>query len=545
MSTPDSGAQWYVARDGRQHGPISDVEMRKLVELGHLRPADLIWRPGFADWRPAQAVFAAAPPAPTPSPKPSPDFHPRPQSTMPRFESTAGHGAAPGAAHPYGAQSPSTNAAQSSNLTQGQNASQSPMFVPQSQPVTQPQPVAQNAMQIAPAPSAPRELSQGSFAAPAPQPQNVQFQPAFTVQPQFQPQSQPQAQPQFQPTAQPAFEPRFEAAPRPQSDVYDNFEDTAPKSSVGRRLAIAASLALLIGGGGYLIKNSDAGRSVVTGLKDKAVSFAKAGLGGSGAQTATSEPDATAATSQDAPPAAAETNTATTEAAVAPTPDSASMPDGAKALELKLQQFAHWQLIATEFPDWYRERLMAGAKLMAENKPETDVTQYLAKSLVELRRSNAEAALAASPATLKKMAGNFQGLVTRMGQESAPICMTFISSGEANPTVVDIANNPAKNAEINAHFTSIFTAISEGRKTPTQHAAPADGDYKLLVAQLVKIGWTQAELELFADPKGSTRTTPERYCKMMQDFFQAHLSLPDAAVQERLLHRTLKLVVAG
>ncbi len=60
--------QWYIARDGKQHGPLSDVEMRTFVGQGHLRPTDLIWRPGFADWRPAPAVFPfQAAEAPRPS----------------------------------------------------------------------------------------------------------------------------------------------------------------------------------------------------------------------------------------------------------------------------------------------------------------------------------------------------------------------------------------------------------------------------------------------------------------------------------------------
>jgi hypothetical protein len=31
--------------------------MRKFIELGHLRPTDLVWRHGFTDWRPGSAVF--------------------------------------------------------------------------------------------------------------------------------------------------------------------------------------------------------------------------------------------------------------------------------------------------------------------------------------------------------------------------------------------------------------------------------------------------------------------------------------------------------
>jgi hypothetical protein len=57
MSGPAASAQWYLARDGEQFGPISDAEMARFVELGHLKPTDLLWREGFPDWRPAMLVF--------------------------------------------------------------------------------------------------------------------------------------------------------------------------------------------------------------------------------------------------------------------------------------------------------------------------------------------------------------------------------------------------------------------------------------------------------------------------------------------------------
>lgn len=77
MTVQQSDIQWYIARDGKQHGPLSDVEMRTFVAQGHLKPTDLIWRPGFADWRPAPTVFpfqapeTPAPPSRAPATRPS------------------------------------------------------------------------------------------------------------------------------------------------------------------------------------------------------------------------------------------------------------------------------------------------------------------------------------------------------------------------------------------------------------------------------------------------------------------------------------------
>src|SRR5215510_7455054 len=57
MPAPSSQHQWYLARDGQQYGPLTDPELAKFVELGHLQATDLLWREGFPDWRPALAVF--------------------------------------------------------------------------------------------------------------------------------------------------------------------------------------------------------------------------------------------------------------------------------------------------------------------------------------------------------------------------------------------------------------------------------------------------------------------------------------------------------
>jgi hypothetical protein len=67
MAGADPQIEWYLAREGQQYGPLTHLEMQKLVEFGHLRPTDLIWRQGFPDWRTASAVFPMHPgPMPTP-----------------------------------------------------------------------------------------------------------------------------------------------------------------------------------------------------------------------------------------------------------------------------------------------------------------------------------------------------------------------------------------------------------------------------------------------------------------------------------------------
>jgi len=48
---------WYIARDQQQYGPISDAELNKFCELGHLEPYDLLWREGLPNWYPVLCLL--------------------------------------------------------------------------------------------------------------------------------------------------------------------------------------------------------------------------------------------------------------------------------------------------------------------------------------------------------------------------------------------------------------------------------------------------------------------------------------------------------
>ena len=85
MSGPTPHVEWYLARDGQQFGPISDVELRKLIELDHLKSTDLIWRDGFPEWRSADILIKQRPaPVPRqPAPMPAHGVDARPMAQRP------------------------------------------------------------------------------------------------------------------------------------------------------------------------------------------------------------------------------------------------------------------------------------------------------------------------------------------------------------------------------------------------------------------------------------------------------------------------------
>lgn len=50
------GTIWHVIIDGEQRGPLSDDQVREYLHEGQLVGSDLIWRPGFSDWKPLKEV---------------------------------------------------------------------------------------------------------------------------------------------------------------------------------------------------------------------------------------------------------------------------------------------------------------------------------------------------------------------------------------------------------------------------------------------------------------------------------------------------------
>ena len=435
MSVMDTDIQWFIARDGKQHGPLSDAEIRKLVELGHMRPTDLIWRQGFPDWRAAAAVFpmtaqAAAAPKPAPAPE-----------------------------------------------------------------------------RTAPAPSAQQP------AGPSPQ-------PSFASQQRIEPT-----------TGRPKTGPRpmVGAGPAP---VRPPIESRSPsgvsspeRRGTGRVFLVAGLLLALIGGASWFgYQNREALMSLAGPDREAAVPKT---------EPADAQPASTPAKADAAPKSSF-------DAAAAAAGSEQGLP-----LVEKLEKRPLWAALKQEFPDWYGERFKEAAKLSADGKSELEVTQHLIDGFVALRRQNADKALAASTVRHKELAAAFRDNLKKLSEENAETCYNFISKGESSPAAVALMVDGEKGKLLETQVLAVVAAIAEGRKTPATHVAPVKADYDALAAELGRLGWTQADMQLFADPKALAKAPHERVCKMVQDWFSAHLSIQDAGTQERLLFETLKPVIAG
>ncbi len=96
---------WYVGRDGQQYGPVGDAEFWAMQATGQILPTDLVWRDGYAEWKPAAQVQPPAPPTvplnpahPAVPPQAASQQQPAEYAAyQPQIQASA-HGAAPPAA---------------------------------------------------------------------------------------------------------------------------------------------------------------------------------------------------------------------------------------------------------------------------------------------------------------------------------------------------------------------------------------------------------------------------------------------------------------
>ena len=497
MSQNEQPIEWYLARDGKQHGPVNDTEMRKIVELGHLRPTDLVWRQGFAEWTQAGVAF----PAPTPRPAAPPAAPPvqQPKASQPPAPRAPTAAPTPAPARP--APEPQRDLRPTAPTFDAR-----PQRAPSpggggQQPIAGPAPAPINPLSPAARMQAPQQFQ------PHPHPQPMQ--PARTGEPQrWQPGQPGPAGGMAPPPGQPA--PRPLPVPPVDGPALDDAEEPRRKRRFPWKSLAALIVLGALGGGGYALHKS--GR-----LSLSALPF----ISGSGASTARAPKDGL----KESP--------------------LKSFAGTSEEVDSSFQKAALWQLIKREFPDWYKERLQDTVRLRSEKKDDAAIAGHLTQALIDLRRRNVDAALAASPERLKFVAAAFVENLSRLAKHSTDACYGFISQGESSPVIIELMRSSDHTAALQTQFTAIFEAIAEGRKTPKAHAQPKREDYDVLAAQLAQRGWSPADLQVFSDARALSRAKPERVCQMVQDWFAAQLAVKDEAVQIRLLVEALKPVVAG
>ena len=223
----------------------------------------------------------------------------------------------------------------------------------------------------------------------------------------------------------------------------------------------------------------------------------------------------------------------------------ASSGDTPDDIEAGLQKGALWRILKRDSVEFYKTVVDQVAGMRAQKADDRGVSKFLADAVVTHRRQNAKIALAGSPTHLRQIAQSFLANLKQLAARDTQTCYSFISFGEANSFIIELSRTPTFGEPLHRQLTSIFEAVADGRKAPQTYTGAGRADYDALTAELTTRGWSQDDLMTFSDPRKLSSATPDVVCRMVQDWFGAHLALKDADMQARLLGESLRPLVHG
>lgn len=572
MSGPAQQIEWYLARDGQQYGPVSEAELRKIIELGHLREEDLVWRDGFPEWREARTVFpdelartAAPPPPPPVQPPPSPE----PAGAHPLSGSAQGG--------PRGEPEAGTVSPNSRSEPAGRGAATAS---PQAPHAPQGAPGAHGAHGATSAPAAPRQDGPGGEATAAgPHVSRERFAPhdrrqtveTGTVSARLE-EAQNRERPSIEDVSWDNSRPHHAAvvaankpmARPPQAEIRrpaeygDDFDDMAsppqsPRggSSVGRVLwsiVLAVVVGIVATFGWLMYTNSDAAMRLYSQVAGSGEGVGQPPVVEAPTTNQREAAPAVQPGAETAPPGVTET------ASASPTrpeqPAGTAVNEGVTearepAPASPLFGTPLWASFQSGFPDWADKITQKAGSMKSAGASDTDISKVVLQSLVELRRSNASTALKAPPDNLKAIAQAFVSNLKFLRQTSVAACYGFIAEGDMNASVLPLMSEPSRSGPLLNQSTAVFRAIEAGKQSELSYGSPTKEDFDALSDELRRRGWAQEDLKLFSDPQALSSAPHDQVCKLVTDWFETQLSLPDGDRKMRLLNASLNPVVAG
>jgi GYF domain 2 len=518
--------EWFLARDGQQFGPVTGVEFQKVVELGHLKPTDLVWCQGMPEWRVASDVVAEL--LSQTQTATSPDDHADAATHVENSgDNRADNRATTTRARPTeharttdapneSAQTRSSNgqsvAATEPHASTGHASGAAYDYRPEREPRQRPRTLSPDLDFSNGDTPEQTSTSQAAFQANGSRNGGPQFRKAEFGE-TFGPDQALTIDPANAKTSAKAGRRR-----RGQTSSQDGDEELHRAPGRSRLAAVGRwtkRVAILV----FFASTLSAAAWYAWPFRDQIMGQLQ------GLATSVSSGGSAGGSTSQSPLAGFSANTEDTDQA--------------------LQKSALWRILKRDFPDWYTLRVKEAASLARGQKSDTDIALYIADALAKLRRQHAGDALSAPHAQLQTVAASFAESLARLRSHSVDACYTFITVGEANPTIVPLLDNRDIAGPLQKQMIAVFSAVNEGRRTPRVYPQPKQGDYDVLVKELQSRGWTQNDMKLFSNSQALAKAPPDKVCTLVTQWFESQMAIKDPDMQLRLLVDSLRPVVAG
>jgi hypothetical protein len=518
------GTEWYLARDGQQYGPISETELRKLLELKQLKDDDLLWCDGLDDWKPVAQIGPELTTAPA-----------RQQADAEQQISAEPEAALqPEAALPQEPQQPAVAVSVSEPLATSARAAQA------AQP-REPAPVEVTA----PLPPPGAAYGHTQHGSPGAQPQRA---PDVMWRAPHEQGPAPAAQ---YPYGSPPAGRHRESSPHPGANPAHaqwSGQASAPYPAAQRRPATAMDAAAEQRRGrrreaparnGVPDDQSDEApsrRGLVWVKRAAIILFFATTLSAAGWYLYPYRDHILGAATSVIP---------VREDPAARVPPMAGFAADPAQTDEALQKALLWRTLKREFPEWYEQQLGVIRERVTAGEDAGRIGAHLLNEIAQLRRKNALNALSATPPRLRAIASTLTDALVRVTTQSVDSCHAVVTAGEAGPQFFDLVQSPELTAALQIHLSSIFEAIAEGRRTPRVWPQPKDDDFGILVVELEALGWSQNDLRLFSDNAKLAAAPPSEVCRLVTQWYQGQLRVKDPEIQLRLLADALRPLISG
>jgi hypothetical protein len=193
----------------------------------------------------------------------------------------------------------------------------------------------------------------------------------------------------------------------------------------------------------------------------------------------------------------------------------------------KLDAMPIYQALKRADPEGYSRLRSEVGKRVAHGANETEIQNFTESYAASFRRTNAEAALAASPRALATLAQSLVDILNYLQARDESLCAEYVLKGVASERIRALARETAFAALIEKQATTVFDVIADGRRNARAHEPLTEADVQSAIEGIERRGWTDQMRAALSEPTQLPTLPPGLVCRIHREWFATLGSLPE------------------